>query len=50
LTNAVQKVDGSFVNLTPGRTVVLGGKQSTAWWYNEKLSTLETAVAGAHNI
>jgi hypothetical protein len=50
LTNAIQRVDGLFVNLKPGRTVKLGGKQKTNWWYNQKLSTLETAVAGAHNI
>jgi hypothetical protein len=30
--------------------VKLSGKQKTNWWYNEKLSTLETAVPGAHNM
>ena len=50
MTNAIQRVDGLFVNLKRGRTVKLGGKQKTNWWYNQKLSTLETAVAGAHNI
>jgi len=50
LTNAVQRWDGLFVNLAAGRTVKLSGKQKTNWWYNEKLSTLETAVPGAHNM
>jgi len=50
LTNAIQRFDGLFVNLKPGRTVKLSSKQKTNWWYNEKLSTLETPVAGAHNI
>jgi len=38
------------VNLKAGRTVKLGSKQKTSWWYNKNLATLETAVAGAHNI
>ena len=50
MTSAIQTIDGAFVNLGPHRTIVLGGKQATNWFFNPKLSTLETPVAGAHNI
>lgn len=33
-----------------GKSLVLGATQTTQWWYEPTTHTLESPVAGAHNV